>query len=376
MSRYRALLMTRELGVGGSERQLVEIARALDRDRFEVHVACLRSGGFREQELKAAGIPVVRLGADSFRSPAALAAASRMRTYLSRQSIDLVHTFDVPANLFGVPVARASGARSVLSSQRAHRDLTPGLRRRFLRLTDRLADGVVVNCLSVRQQLIDQDGVPPPKIHLCRNGLDTLAFRPGPRLRPPALEGASLVVGIVCALRPEKDLATLVEAFARVRSLRAGLKLAIIGSGPVEASLKQRCRELGLAGQCHFEPTTSRVADWLHGIDIFVLPSRSEALSNSLMEAMACGCCAIASNTGGTPELIQEGINGLLFRPGDAADLAGRLASAIENAALRSFLARQAASRIQEEFSLEASARAMAAIYQASLEGAGRAMRA
>jgi glycosyltransferase involved in cell wall biosynthesis len=376
MNRHPVLLMSRELGLGGSERQVAETARSLDREVFEPHVACFRPGGFREAELRAAGVPVVCLAAESFRSPSVVAAARQMREYVLRHRIELVHTFDVPANLFGVPVARSCKGPRVLSSQRAHRDLTPGVRRRLLRWTDRLADGIVVNCRSVERQLVEQDGVPPDKIHLCRNGIDTRAFRPGPRVRPPALEGASIVVGVVCALRPEKDLGTLIEGFARVRALRAGLKLAIVGSGPAGPALRERCRALRLEGQCHFEPATTDVAGWLRAFDIFVLPSLSEALSNSLMEAMACGCCPVASNTGGNPELVEEGISGLLFRPGDPADLAARLRTVIENAAERAFLARQAATRIQEEFPLEASARSMAGIYRTLLVGEEIAVRA
>lgn len=368
--------MSRELGLGGAERQVVETARSLDRDLFEPHVACLRPGGFREPELRAAGVPVVRFAADSFRSPSLVTAARQMRDYVLRHGIELVHTFDVPANLFGVPVARSCRGPRVLSSQRAHRDLTPGLRRRLLRWTDRLADGIVVNCRSVERQLVEQDGAAPEKIHLCRNGIDAHRFRPGRRERTPALEGSSLVVGVVCALRPEKDLATLIDAFARVRSVRAGLKLAIVGSGPLEPALQERCQDLRLDGQCHFEPATTEVADWLRAMDIFVLPSRSEALSNALMEAMACGCCPLASNTGGNPELVEDGITGLLFPPGDVAGLAARLRLVIENAAQRAFLARQAATRIREQFSLEAAARNMAAIYRALLVGEEAALRA
>jgi L-malate glycosyltransferase len=365
MKRIPVLLMARELNLGGTERQLTEIARALDREAFEPHVGCFRPEGLRGEELRAAGVPVVRFPADSFLSPSLLRGAREMGAYIRRNDIGIVHTFDVPMNLFGVPVARMFGAPRVVASQRAHRDLTPGLRRHLLRLTDQIADAIVVNCLSVRRQLIEEERVPAGRIHVCYNGIDTALFRPAAAPRPASLEGACLVAGVVCALRPEKDLGTLLRGFAQVRRGRPGVKLVIVGSGPERPKVESLARELGLGDACVLEPATDRVADWLRAIDIFVLPSLSEALSNSLMEAMACGCCVIASRAGGNPELVSHGETGLLFDPGDATGLTAALGELFQNDAARVRMAHAASRRIRENFSLEASARSMGAIYRA-----------
>lgn len=359
------LLMARELGVGGTERQLAEIARALDRARFSPHVACFRGGGFRAEELAASGVPVHDLGLRSFFSPSLAAAARRLGALVGRHGIRLVHTFDVPANLFGVPAARAFRVPVVLSSQRADRALAGEAARHLLRLTDLLVDGIVVNSIAVRRMLVEEERFPSARVELCYNGLDTARFTPGPRCRPAPLAGASLVVGTLCAFRPEKDLPTLIEAFARVRALRPGLKLLLVGGGPVLPALEERARALGL--DCHFEPATADAPAWMRAIDIFVLPSLSEALSNSLMEAMASGCAAVASRVGGNPELIEDGRTGLLFDAGDVAGLGSRLQILIENDRLREDLAESAAARIRRSFSLEAAARRMAEIYAARL---------
>lgn len=101
------LLMARELGLGGTERQLTEIARALDRKQFTPHVGCLHAEGLRGAELETAGVPIVRFPVQSLYRPSTIRAALRMGQYLKLHRIQLVHTFDVPMNLFGVPVARA-----------------------------------------------------------------------------------------------------------------------------------------------------------------------------------------------------------------------------------------------------------------------------
>ena len=360
--------MARELGLGGTERQLAETALSLDRARFTPHVGCFRPGGFREAELRAAGVPVVNLDVTSLLSARLLAGVRRLGCYLETQQIRLVHTFDVPLDLFGVPVARLFRVPVVLSSQRAHRALTPGLTRHLLRLTDRIADGIVVNSQSVARELLAQDGVPASQIHLAYNGIDTSIFRPeGPAAERPWHD--AIIIGVVCALRPEKGLPLLIEAFAHVRRAHAEARLLIVGSGPAQAELESLAAELGVDNDCRFVGAAKHVADWLRAMDIFVLPSLSEALSNSLMEAMACGCCAVASDAGGNPELVRDSVSGLLFPVGNAAALAGRLRRLLGNPEERRRMADNGARFMRENFNRERAARRMGEIYAGFLEG-------
>ncbi|HWF46730.1 MAG TPA: glycosyltransferase [Bryobacteraceae bacterium] len=357
------LLMVRSLGAGGTERQLMEIARSLDRTRFQVHVGCFHRG-MRADELESAGIPILQLPVRSFLKPGALLGAWQMIRYIRKHKIQLVHTFDYPLNCFGVPVALIARTPAILSSQRAHRDLTPALYWTILRITDRLVKGIVVNSDSVQREMMARERVPASRLHLCHNGIDTIRFHPAGRKRMPAMAGARLVVGAVCVLRPEKGLSTLLNGFAKFEKKHSGARLAIVGSGPELEPLQLLARELAIDDKVWFEPATADVPDWLRSIDIFVLPSLSEALSNALMEAMACGCACIASRTGGNPELIEEDKTGLLFQPGSACELAEKLASLASDQGLRERFAQAAAARIQSQFSLTASVARMQEIYE------------
>jgi glycosyltransferase involved in cell wall biosynthesis len=373
------LLMARELGQGGSERQLVEIAKALDRSRFSVHVGCFRPEGFRSAELASQGIPIVHFPVYSLRSFSAVLGAWQLGNYIRRHGIRLVHTFDTPMNCFAVPAARAFRTPVVISSQRAARGLSSRPEQFVLRITDHLVDAVVVNCEAVRRHMMEDEGVQAERLRTCYNGLDTGRFRPLPKQRPPVLEGASLVIGVVCALRPEKGLPTLVEAFAKVVSsgpsdLCSGLRLAIVGSGRMLETLQAMTVGLGVQDRCHFEPSTADVTAWLRAIDIFVLPSLSEALSNSLMEAMACGCAVVASAVGGNPELVSEGTTGFLFPAGNASELAGCLQRLVVDEPLRTRLGAEASDRVRQHFSLEASVQRMQQIYDELLGRRGAAI--
>lgn len=356
------MLMARELGPGGTERQLAELARSLDPSRFEVHVGCFREG-IRADELRRHGIPILRLQLTSFKKPSALSGAGQLISYLRKHKIRLVHTFDYPLNCFGVPIARAARVPVVLSSQRADRRLVPRSYLKMLRLTDRLVSGIVVNSEAVRSEMIVAERVTASLLHLCYNGIDTNRFQYEGRSRVPALDNASLVIGVVCVLRPEKDLVTLIETFALIAADTRDVRLAIVGSGPELARLESLAQERRVWDQCVFQPAVSDVASWLKSIDIFVLPSISEALSNSLMEAMACGCACIASRTGGNPELIRDEETGLLFEPGNYQDLAKKLYRLLNDADLRSRLARAGSRFIRDGFSLAASVKRMEEIY-------------
>lgn len=348
------LLLARELGVGGSERQLAETAKALDRARFTAHVGCMREG-FRCAELRAAGIPVTVFPVESLYRPSAIAGARQLGRYLRQHNIQIVHAFDVPMDLFAVPAAWLFRAPVVLSSQRAFRDLTPGLTRRLLRLTDRMADGIVVNAEAIRRHLIEDEAVPAARIHLCYNGIDLEQF--AFQARP---DRADLTVGAVCAMRPEKDIATLVRAFAQAR--RPEWRLVIVGSGPTLPQLQDLARELGLGSAVAFHPTTAKVAEWLHKIDIFVLPSLSEAFSNSLLEAMASGCTVVASRVGGNPELVIPEKTGLLFEAGRSGELAAALTRLGGDDSFRRRLA-AGGSEFVRGFSSGAAGRRMGEIY-------------
>jgi glycosyltransferase involved in cell wall biosynthesis len=362
------LLAVQALTQGGSERQLAEIAKALDRRRFTPHVAVFRPGGLRVAELREAGVPVTCFPFPSFWGAGLVSAARRLGAYLNQHSIRLVHTFDLPANIFAVPVARWYGVSVVLSSQRAYRDLAPRHFRFLLRLTDRMVNGIVVNCRAIERHLIEEERIAAGRIRLCYNGIDTTVFRPLERRRPAELQEASLVVGVVCALRPEKGLPTLVRAFAQARAACQGMKLLLVGSGPALPGLEQLASRLGIRADCVFIPSTAAVTEWLGAVDIFVLPSLSEALSNSLMEAMACRCAVIASRVGGNPELVAAGERGLLFSPGDSEDLARNLRLLAANAELRLRLAEAGCRFIHDQFPREAAARRMADIYSGYLQ--------
>jgi glycosyltransferase involved in cell wall biosynthesis len=356
------LLTVRELHHGGIERDVTKIALKLDRSRFEPHVASYQACGVRYEELLDAGIPFLHLPLTSLKSPTMFSAAMRLRRYIRTHGIRLVHAYD-PTVVFIAPMARMLRVPAILSSTLGYRALLDARSRRQVRWTDRIVDVVVVNCEAMRRHMVDDEHVPTERIELCYNGVDTHQFYPEAPTKPDSIANASLVIGTLCVLRPEKNLGLLQEAFARVRHLKPGMKLLIVGSGPELSELQANNQRLGLQDDCIFEPATGFVPQFLRSFDIFVSSSSSEAFSNGILEAMACGCVVVGSRVGGTPELIGDDERGLLFQSGDAGDLASKLTTLIEDESLRHQFGARAAEFARNTFSIEVAAQRMAEIY-------------
>jgi glycosyltransferase involved in cell wall biosynthesis len=355
------LFLIHSLGHGGSERQLAGYARNIDRKLFTPHVASI-VGGFRAEEMQAEGIPVIQLPLRGLFAPNILRVARALRKYIRENKIRIVHAFDYGPSLFGVAVGRSSGVIA-LSSQRFYMDSVPPKYQVAVLASHWLGHGVVTNSEGLKRYVHDKLKYPTSRIDVCPNGLNTQVFCPEPREHSVDAP----VIGTVCVLRREKNLGQLIEAFSQIRARSPGAKLLIVGSGPEESNLKAAGAHLGLADSATFLPSVSDVTRAMRNIDIFVHPSLSEGMPNAVMEAMACGCAVVASRVGGTPDLIEHGVHGLLVQPGDAVGLAEQMAALIDQPELRLRIAKAGSERIRTEFSIEASCRRLESIYQGYL---------
>ena len=368
MSKCPVLLLVESLGHGGCERDVTKIAVGLDRSRFEPHIAVFHTGGFLTPQLEAAEVPILPLPLRSFVNSSVVEAARKMGAYIRRHGIKLVHAFDVPSDIFAAPVARWYGVPAVVTSQLSYRSMYPASRRAALRLTDCLSDRIVTNSQAVSDSLRRSAGFPASKLYLCYNGVNPADFYPGPGIRVPEFEGASLIVGSACVMRREKRMDWLLEAFAEVSRTQPALRLLLVGSGPETSLLLDLRNRLGLREICHFEPTRPNAADWMRGMDIFVNASSIESFPNAVLEAMACGCCVIGSKVGGIPELITHDQDGLVFESASLADLKTAIQLASSEPELRQRLRRQAVVTAHRRFSMKITLERTEALYESLLD--------
>lgn len=361
------LIMVRELDQGGAERDATKIAIHLDRKRFLPHVATYYAQGMRYDELKLAGIPILHLPIRRLASPQTIHLGWRLWQYIRAHRIKIVHSYD-SSGVFGLAIARMAGVPVVIGSQLSYREILDQNTQRLLRFADRYSDAILVNCEAIRLYMIQQEHVAADKVQLCYNGVVTTEFFPVRQQPPSGHSRPNIVIGTVCALRPEKGLFVLQEAVAKLKLLNCKIELVIVGSGVELGALQSNAVRLGIAAWTFFSLAQRNVADWMRSFDIFVLPSLSEAFSNALLEAMACGCAVIGSRVGGTPELIGNDERGLLFESGDANDLAAKLNRLIQNESLRNVFAARASEFARNNLSIEIAAQRMAQIYKLLLQ--------
>src|SRR6516165_4640959 len=360
-SPVRVLFSLLQPDLGGIARDVANLILYIDRERFAPYLVCYNNTGIWLDQLLSVGVPILHLPVESIRSRAAVAAACELHRFLRRHRIEIVHAWDSTAAL-SVPVARLAGVPVVLSSVVASRNLLDKRTHQLFRMTDHLVHGIVVNCEAMRRHVIVDEGVPEDKVELYQNGIEVARFYPGSGRTCPRM--SKLVIGTACALRPEKALNLLQEAFAKVRELRPELTLLIVGGGPELAALQQNARTLGIDRDSIFAPATLDVPSFLRQIDIFVVCSRSEALPNALLEAMACGCSCVGSRTGSIPELLgNSGERGLLFNCGEPMDLARMLERLVVDDSLRRELGTKGSAYVRSAWTMDKSVEQMCQIY-------------
>ncbi len=219
--------------------------------------------------------------------------------------------------------------------------------------------------------LEDTVGVRPERIAQIYNGVDSVRFRPHAGDRPDIaspgfLDGARLVIGSVGRMVAVKDYITLVRAFVRLSTAAPdpqGLRLILVGDGPERAVCERLVRESGLTQKVWFTGQRDDIPELMRLMDVFVLSSLGEGISNTILEAMATGLPVVASRVGGNPELVREGETGSLFAVGDVEGLAGLLLEYVVDAERRQREGAAARARVEREFALERMASAYQSVY-------------
>ena len=341
-------LMNDSLGTGGTERQFARLAQALPRDHFRVEIGCLRREGAFLDGL--GEVAEFHFGGGSA-TAASLAARVRLARHLRARNIQIAHSFDWYSNLAMIPVARLAGVAGVIGS---HRNLGDWFSPAQFRAEDwafRMAHRVVCNSQAAAAQLAGR-GVPASKLVVIANALPESAFLPAAPSLPPARNRVR--IGMIARMGAVKDHAMLLRAAARLLADNAdGPEFVLVGDGPLRAGLETMAAELNISSHVRFLGERHDVAEVLASLDIAVLCSTSESLSNAILEAMAAGKPVVATRVGGNPELVQAGETGLLVPSGDDGALAAALTHMMHHPAERHAWGQNAHRFAREHFGLE-----------------------
>lgn len=325
MPKIRIVYTIKSMEVGGSQTHLLQVLRLLDRRRFDPVLYCLTGEGVLQENVRALDVPVIDGGARSgFKGRQSLAAILRLARYLRRERADVVHNYLLRANAVGSVAARLAGIPVVLCSKRGCHERR-GLELAGARLGNWLADRVTANADAVREFVHDNEGCPLRKFVVIPSGVDTERFRPTPgddyktRLGLPP---HAPVVGIVTRMRVRKGVEEFLRAMIQVRERHPMVQTVIVGEVELDPDLRQLVTKSGMDDGLHLLGRRSDMPEVLSAFDVFVLSSHDEGMSNAILEAMAMEKPVVATDVGGTGEVIRDGQSGLLVPPKDSAALA------------------------------------------------------
>lgn len=350
--------MVTNFKIGGTERQFTNLARTIDSSRFDLHLGCLQNYGELLAEIETLNIPRPEFQIASLYGPKTLWQTLRLARYIRRHRIQVVHSYGFYANVFSVPAARLAGNPIVVASIRDTGDILTARQRRVQRTVCRLADCVLVNAEAIRQALLCE-GYNPRKIVIIRNGIVLSRFekhQKGSALRQElGLSASHRLVLVSSRLNQMKGIEYFLDAAAVVARAFPDVRFLVVGDGAQRKELEEHCRRLGLERAMVFTGFRTDVPELLSETTLSVLPSLSEGLSNSLLESMASEVAVIATTVGGNPEIIEDGVSGILVPPRDAEALAQAMINLLADPHLTARYARAGKHRVSELFSMERS---------------------
>jgi glycosyltransferase involved in cell wall biosynthesis len=367
----------------GTERQVMNLAFGLDPSQFDVHFACLKRWGDLLQRIAASGKPLSEYRIASLLSARTLRLQLQFARDLRTNAIQVVHTYGFWTNVFGIPAARLAGTPVVVGAIRDTCDQITPAQRRVQRLACRLADAILVNADAIKQRLAS-DGYDAERITVITNGIDFAPFHrapePGRLRRELGLPTGAPLVAVFARLHPVKGIEYFLEAATGVSARFPAARFLVVGEGcivrdgvvvesPYKQELKARAHRLGLADRVVFTGFRSDVPALLAEVSVSVLPCISnEGLSNSVLESMAAGVPVVATTVGGNPEVVQDGVTGLLVPPRDAGALARAICTVLQDRELAGRLGHAGRQHVIEHFSNEQMVRRTERFYLGLLE--------
>lgn len=350
----RVAQVTLCLEVGGLEHLLVEMARQRNSSRFDWTVVVLGDRGPLAAPLGELGVRVITLGQPRGIRPQLWRQLGRV---FREERIDVVHTHDERPLFYGAPAARWAGVPRRIHTRHHGNMGSESYRQTFLlRQASRFVQDYV--CVSQDgERYVRERHMAVGRVQTLRNGIDLarFAFR-GPRDDGPIVA--------VARLNPEKDIANLLRAVPQVLVDFPSARFEIAGDGPCRMELEQLATDLQLKEHVKFLGEVRDIPALLARARLFVLPSQTEGISLTLLEAMACGLPVVTTNVGGNPEVVAAGATGLLVPARDPVALAEAIRSIFADSGLSRQMARAGRQRVESHFDIKTMVRKYEELYE------------
>jgi len=372
MDRVNVLYLHETSKISGAENSLINLVKNLDRKRFSP-CFILPEDGPLVSEIKSLKIPVILIPFPKIRyGLGVLKTIGQLRGFIKEKNISLVHSNSIRTHIYGSIAAKYTGIFSIWHQRNLITNEIIDLDRLFSFLPDR----IICNSAAIARRFQSRGHI-PEKVRIVLNGVDTVSFNPsidGAKIREEfAIQPNEIVVGIASRFNLQKGHETFLNAAAIILSCQTNLQNKIrflIAGGAVFRSDKKReqylqdvAKKLGISDRVIFTGFRKDMPQVYAAMDIFVLASDAEPCGRVIFEAMASGKPLIATDSGGTPEIVQDGVSGYLFTFGDSQGLAEKILYFCNNPDLAKKMGQAGRKRVEDNFSIEKNVRQIEDIY-------------
>jgi len=365
--RPRILQLLATGGNGGAQESYTGLLLRLDRSRYDVRALSL-SAGSAVQRLRGLGVAV-----DVIEEPDDEVAVRELARWLRREEIDLVHAHMYRAEVVGTRAAIAAGTPVIMATVHSSRVRSPEDVALLAGLTGHM-DRLIVPSESIAAK-VRAEGRRGARFAVIPNGVDLARFAgpasPSTLRRDFGIPADAPLLGVIARLEPEKGHRHLLDAMPAIMRAAPDARLVIVGEGSQADALRAHARRLRIAGAVVFTGRRDDVSALTADLTIAVLPSLREAQGISILEAMARRVPVVASAVGGIPEVITDGVDGLLVPPAQPAALAGAVVRLLRDAGLRRRIGEAGHATVRDRFSIDAQVRRIEAVYDEELARAG-----
>jgi glycosyltransferase involved in cell wall biosynthesis len=347
----RVCFMIDRLSRAGTETQLLALIRTLDPRKVQPSLVLLDGEDDLSRALEPSACPVLRLGVRKLLGARSLLAAKRLLAFWREQRPDVLQTYFLDAAYFGVPVAKLARIPKVLRVRNNLGYWLTGKHRLLSRLVSPFVNVTLTNTDAGKHMLVQQEGYRDGSVTVIENGVDLGRFK---RFMLPDTSRARVRVGCVANLRPVKNIDGLMRAARAALTRFPQLVFEVAGEGEQRGELERLHAELGLGDRFKLLGSVSDVPAFLRSLDIAVLPSHSEGMSNALLEYMAASRAVIATDVGANAGIVRNGKDGLIVPAKNEEALADALGQMLANPLRAAGFGASARKRVEKEYSREA----------------------
>ena len=371
----KVLQLITELDVGGAERALLSLVKKLSSGKYDVMVAYLKGEGRLAGDFRNAGIKVFDL---KMKNRMALPAVIRLYRLLKREKVRVLHTHLIQADICGFLAGKMAGVPVIISTKhnpdefRKRRSIPVWLDGIFANRSDR----IIAVSNAVRDFLIKWERISEDKFTVIHNGIDmedfnfrefTSATDITAKKEELGIDSSSQVVGTVGRLDEQKGHKFFLEAIPEILKKVHGVKFLIVGDGPLQNKLEKLSEKLKISENVIFTGIRRDIPEILAIMDVFVLPSIFEGFGIVLLEAMAMKKAIVASRIGGIPEIVDDGLTGILIEPANPSEIANSIITLLKNPEKAKQMGDAGSKKVEKIFTADVMAKQIEDVYDSAL---------